>query len=70
MAYSRYKKLVVLVIVVGDPFDRKRSYHFPFTACDLLCADNPIIASHFVTKEGVVSEEVEVEKMIETQVEV
>jgi hypothetical protein len=48
MKYARYLELVEFVTVVGDPYDKKRSfkyksfqiYRYPLSACDVLSIDN------------------------------
>lgn len=40
MSYDKFIELTDLVTVVGDDWDKKRSYKFPLLACELLTSDN------------------------------
>jgi hypothetical protein len=40
MNFERFVELTELVTVVGPESDKKRSYKFPLTACEMLCSDN------------------------------
>lgn len=35
----KFDELVVLVTEVGDPLDKKRSFKFPLSSCELLTSD-------------------------------
>jgi hypothetical protein len=43
MTYGKFQQLVELVTLVGDPFDKKRSFKFPLTAADLLASETPFV---------------------------
>jgi hypothetical protein len=42
------------VTVVGDPFDKKRSYKFPMTAADLLSSESTFVLDKLLPEEGVI----------------
>ena len=69
MTYARCKKLVELVTVVGDPYEAKRSYKHPMTACDLLSGDNPHVLDKLVSPTGTITETTETTKIVEEEVE-
>jgi len=54
MTYKRFKTLVELVTVVGDPMDKKRSFKFPLTACEMLSSDSTIVFAKLVPEGGTV----------------
>jgi hypothetical protein len=40
MTYQKFIELTELITVVGDEWDKKRSYKFPLVACEMLVSDN------------------------------
>jgi hypothetical protein len=69
MSYKRYSELVELVTQVGSPMDKKRSYKFPLTACELLTSDNPKISDYLLPDALVVTQEERVLKSVEQEIE-
>ena len=69
MTYDRFVELTELVTVVGDQWDKKRSYKFPLVACELLVSDNSKIDEYFLPQDGVVVVQEKVIHSVEKQVE-
>lgn len=69
MSYRRYSELVELVTQVGSPMDKKRSYKFPLTACELLTSDNPKINDYLLPDALVVLQEERFLKSVEQEIE-
>ena len=55
--------------VVGDEFDKKRSFKFPLVVCELLTTDLAKIDDYFLPSSGVVVVEEKVITSVEKEVE-
>jgi hypothetical protein len=69
MSYRKFQQMAELVTQVGDPFDKKRSYKFPFTAADLLASETPFVLERLLPEEGTITEEERVVTAEEREVE-
>lgn len=50
MTYDKFKTLVKYVTEVGPADDKKRSYKYPLSACELLSSDSSLPSEFFFTE--------------------
>ena len=69
MTYQKFIELTDMITVVGDEWDKKRSYKFPLVACEMLVSDNSKIEEYFLPQDGVVVVQEKVTHSVEKEVE-
>ena len=69
MTYKRYTELVQLITEIGEPLDKKRSFKFPLTVCEMLTSDNAVIGEFMLSNKGFILLEEKIVKTVEEEVE-